>query len=156
MAIFKSPSNLFAVACFFVAATAVIIPSSDSFYSPPGNLTSYQPGDVIRTRNVPPNLNGLISAPLTPQTVKAAYQYLYRTTDDLGNAVAAVNTVLVPNNADPTKLLAYQTAYDSANNDCSPSYALQSGANTSATTDIAFVRSDVPNVHSSFPGADSR
>ncbi|WYZ41024.1 hypothetical protein EsH8_IV_001365 [Colletotrichum jinshuiense] len=43
------------------------------------------------------------------------------------------------------KLLAYQTAYDSANNDCSPSYAFQAGANTTTLTDIAMIAAALNN-----------
>ena len=118
--------------------TAVLLPSQDAFYTQPANISSYAPGDVINSRSIPTNLNGLLSGGPSP-SIKAAYQYLYRTNDSLGNAIAAVTTLLVPYGADPSKLLAYQTAYDSANNDCSPSYAFQAGANTSATSDIIFV-----------------
>ncbi|KAK4498433.1 hypothetical protein PRZ48_011091 [Zasmidium cellare] len=119
-------------------ATAVLLPSQDAFYTQPANISSYAPGDVISSRSIPTNLNGLLSGGPSP-SIKAAYQYSYRTTDSLGNAIAAVTTLLVPYGADPSKLLAYQTAYDSANNDCSPSYAFQAGANTSATSDIIFI-----------------
>lgn len=140
MTVLSALLQLFVAAYIPLAAATVALPSTDPFYTPPNNLTSYGPGDVIRSRNIPPNLNGILGTTLTPLYVKTAYQYLYRTTNDAGDAAAAVATLLVPNKADPSKLLAYQTAYDSANNDCSPSYALQAGANTTATSDIAFVR----------------
>lgn len=121
------------------AAAAVLLPSQDPFYTQPANIDNYKPGAVINSRKVPTNLNNILDSSTTSEKVKAAYQYLYRTTDSLGNAVAAVTTMLVPFNADSSKLLAYQQAYDSSNNNCSPSYALQSGANTTASADIIMV-----------------
>ncbi|QSS58979.1 hypothetical protein I7I51_08410, partial [Histoplasma capsulatum] len=56
--------------------------------------------------------------------------YLFRTTDSLGNAVAAVTTLIVPHNSDSSKLLVYQAAYDAANGDCSPSYTLRPGSSS--------------------------
>ncbi|POR38543.1 Lipase 4 [Tolypocladium paradoxum] len=48
-----------------------------------------------------------------------------RTTDSLGSATATVLTVLVPHNADFTKVLSYQVAEDASTIDCAPSYAFQ-------------------------------
>ncbi|KAF2761188.1 LIP-domain-containing protein [Pseudovirgaria hyperparasitica] len=117
----------------------VTIPSQDPFYRTPPNIASYSPGTVIDKRQVPPNLSGLMPNLGGNEKVEAVYQYLYRTTDALGNPAAAVTTLLKPFKADPTKLLAYQQAYDSAKNDCSPSYAIQSGANTTALADIIMI-----------------
>jgi hypothetical protein len=50
---------------------------------------------------------------------------LYRTTDALGNATAAVTTVLIPHNADPKKLVSYQVIQDSTGLDCGFSYKIQ-------------------------------
>lgn len=59
--------------------------------------------------------------------LNASHQVLYRTTDTFGNATATVTTLLVPYNADTTKLLSYQVAEDAACVNCAPSYALQAG-----------------------------
>ncbi|KAK4495560.1 hypothetical protein PRZ48_001225 [Zasmidium cellare] len=94
-------------------AKAVLLPSQDPFYAQPSNISSYAPGAIIDARSMPTNINSLF--PNEPNiTVEEAYQYLYRTTDSLGNAVAAVTTLLVPYNADSSKLLSYQTAYITA------------------------------------------
>jgi hypothetical protein len=45
-----------------------------------------------------------------PQNIKGVYQFLYRSTDALGIATATVTTLMVPVNADPSKLVSYQTA----------------------------------------------
>lgn len=138
------------------SARAVLLPSADAFYTQPGNVSAYRPGDVIRSRAIDGSLNGISGGTPAPLSVKKAYQYLYRTTDSLGNAAAAVTTLLVPYGADPSKLLAYQTAYDSANNDCSPSYGLRAGANTTASSDIVFVSLSAIVLRSFFLTASDR
>lgn len=125
------------VARAVLAERAPLLPSEDPFYTQPANISAYAPGQVIATRDVPPTLGGYTG--LTREPLQRFLQVLYRTTDSLHNPVAAVTSILIPHNADPTKLLAYQTAYDSANNNCSPSYGLQTGANTTALADIAMI-----------------
>lgn len=115
------------------------LPTDDSFYYTPANISSYQPGDIIASRLVSTNLNGILGVSVTDISLAAAYQFLYRTTDGLKNPIATVTTILVPHNAQTGKLLAYQTAYDSANINCSPSYSLQAGANNTAIVDIVVV-----------------
>lgn len=125
----------------------VLLPSDDPFYAQPANISSYQPGEIIAWRTVDANLNGLLGESITEISLNATYQYLYRTVDSFQNPVAAVTTVMVPFNADPSKLLSYQTAYDSANNDCSPSYLLQAGADNVAVVDIIMVCSSPRYIH---------
>ena len=91
-------------------AQAPVLPSQDPFYTQPANISLYQPGDVIAFRKVSSNLSGLLSVPGDSVPVQANYQLLYRTTDAVGNAVPAVTSIFVPKNAQPGKLLAYQTA----------------------------------------------
>lgn len=102
-------------------------PSQDDWYRQPSNISDYVAGQVIRSRQIENQLQPFIDLPVHV-SVKAVHQYLYRTIDSSGNAVASVTTLIVPFNSDPTKLLAYETAYDSANSDCSPSYTLQKGS----------------------------
>lgn len=104
----------------------LVPPSQDPFYQQPDNISSYEPGAVIRSRQVSNSLEPFIPLPVNV-SIQSVHQYLYRTTDSLGDAVAAATTILVPYNADPSKLLSYQIAYDSANPDCSPSYTLRNG-----------------------------
>jgi hypothetical protein len=92
-------------------------PSTDPFYTAPSNLASYAPGAIITSRTV--TLSGI--------TYKSAYQLLYRTTDAHNQPAFAVTTVVIPNNADLTKFLAYGIFYDSPDIDCGPSYSLQQG-----------------------------
>lgn len=116
-----------------------VLPTDDPFYTQPLNISAYHPGDIIATRAISTNLNGILGASVTAISVQAAYQYLFRTTDSLKNPVAAVTTVLVPHNAKPGYLLSYQTAYDSANINCGPGYFLQAGANNTDIVDIVMV-----------------
>lgn len=116
---------------------APVVPSSDPFYIQPANIAQYEPGQVIETRDVPPSLGGFTG--LTREPIKEMLQVKYRTTDSLHNPVAAVASILVPTNANTSQLLVYEQAYDSSNVDCSPSYALQTGANNTALADIAFI-----------------
>lgn len=124
-------------------------PSKDPFYDQPVNIGAYAPGEMIRSRQISNRMATWIPLPERSMNVKEAYQYLYRTTNSVGDPVASVATLLIPHNSDPSKLLAYQTAYDSANNDCSPSYTLRYGSgggtagvasqNSTFATDTPFV-----------------
>ena len=110
---------------------APLVPSDDPFYSPPAGYESATPGTILRSREVP---NNLALSSVLPVNIQGAYQLLYRTTDSLGNPEAAVTTVIVPYNADTTKLLSYQIAEDSSWLNCAPSYGLQQGANSSSSS----------------------
>ncbi|CZT25466.1 related to lipase 1 [Ramularia collo-cygni] len=104
------------------------LPSDDPFYTAPSGYESAAPGAILRSRPVPSALSLFQTIPLN---LKGAWQFLYRTTDSLGNPIATVTTVLVPNNADPEKLISYQVAEDSGGEiNCAPSYTLQTGTNT--------------------------
>lgn len=143
-------SLLVAAVCSLLHPTLASItpPSQDPWYDQPNNVSSYTEGQVIRSRSVSPELVSLLSLPVKV-SVKSVYQYLFRTTDSIGDAVASAVTLIEPFNSDPSKLLGYQAFYDSANVDCSPSYTLRadyenlglsvSGLNVSE--DIPFVRS---------------
>ncbi|KAJ6781774.1 hypothetical protein PWT90_10653 [Aphanocladium album] len=98
-------------------------PSDDPFYTPPSGYEHAAPGTILRSRAVP---NSLAILNLLPIKLHGAYQLLYRTTDSRGGPQATVTTVMVPENADPNKLLSYQTAEDAPWINCAPSYALQS------------------------------
>ncbi|KAJ5667128.1 hypothetical protein N7507_002992 [Penicillium longicatenatum] len=126
-----------------VLTSALIPPSKDAFYDQPANIHTYNPGEVIRSRTVDPQLESFLSFPVNI-SVKAVSQFLFRTTDNLGDAAAAVVTLIEPYNSDPTKLLGYQTFYDSANVDCSPSYTLQAENESLSNLLAGNVSEDVP------------
>jgi hypothetical protein len=145
----RSFAGLLLLALQYVSGE-VLPPSEDPWYTVPSDLESYNPGETIRSRRVSNRLEPLLPLPV-PVSVSAVYQYLYRTTDNIGNATVAATTILIPYRSDPTKLLSYQAAYDSANVDCSPSYTLRDGSakgglggislpNSTLSIDIPFVR----------------
>lgn len=101
--------------------TELLLPDDDPFYRAPNNTGDYKPGEVIRYRKVRSpgyitNLNGNISA---------TYQVLFRSSDNFDKATAAMTTVLIPHNANVTKLLSYQNIMDSSATKCAPSYTLR-------------------------------
>ncbi|KAF7872851.1 uncharacterized protein EAF02_008922 [Botrytis sinoallii] len=72
--------------------TLPIPPTDDPFYVPPTGLENSQPGTILRSRSI----DDLSIGGVMPFQVKAAYQLLYRTTDSLRDASAAVTTIIVP------------------------------------------------------------
>ncbi|CAK7207459.1 hypothetical protein SEUCBS139899_010269 [Sporothrix eucalyptigena] len=106
-------------------STTPPLPSTDAFYDVPANISSYAPGDIIKYRPPP---NPIAAFGVDVVNVAATWQIQYRTTDNLGGATATVLTVLIPSNADLTKILSYQIAEDAPNINCAPSYVLQLGA----------------------------
>ena len=74
--------------------------------------------------------------------VKNSWQLLVRSEDSFGNAAAIVTTVIKPFNADPSKVVSYQSWEDAANIECSPSYGMQFGAPLSSVqtqVDMIFI-----------------
>ncbi|KAF2764516.1 LIP-domain-containing protein [Teratosphaeria nubilosa] len=136
---------------------AVLLPSNDpalQFYDQPADISSYQPGDVIRTRQVGAELSGLVHG-VPSISVTAFHQMLYRTTNTNGEAIAAMTSIFVPKNAHPNALLSYQCSYDTANVDYVPSYGFQAGANVTEIDDIIFkgwyvVTADYEGLNSQF------
>ncbi|CAI7604197.1 unnamed protein product [Penicillium pancosmium] len=137
--------------CFLISrgyAVTIPPPSQDSWYRQPSDIERYSPGDVIRSRHVAPQLESFLSFPANV-SVKSVTQYLFRTTDNLRTPVASVATLIEPFHADSSKLLGYQTFYDSASLDCSPSYTLRAKnddpelamRNLNLSVDIAFMAS---------------
>ena len=108
-------------------------PSKDSFYSPPVGFATAKPGDILKIRNTP-------SAPSSlylPIVVKNAWQLLIRSEDSFGNPNAFVATLIQPLNANPSKLVSYQSWEDASHIDCSPSYGMQfKSPATTVTTQI--------------------
>lgn len=101
------------------------LPTDDDFYTPPDGFEKTAPGTILRMRT-PPKPIAIFSSLKT--NLDSAHQLLFRSTNTFGDPIAAVSTILIPHNADYTKLLSYQVAEDSANPNCAPSYAFQLGA----------------------------
>jgi len=99
-------------------------PDQDPFYVPPTGFQGKPNGAVLRSRSVSATTLGL---PLPAQ----ATQLLYRTTDSHGHATATVTTVMVPLapwlGGGRRPVVSYQTAEDSVDSHCAPSYALRAG-----------------------------
>lgn len=98
-------------------------PAQDPFYTPPSDYQKASPGDILRWRTVDNSLQNLTD-------YEAIYQIMYRTTDSTGNPQADTTTVIVPKNADMSKLVSYQMHEDASSTDCEPSYALQVSGTT--------------------------
>jgi hypothetical protein len=103
---------------------AVLPPSDDLFYIPPSGYENEEPGAILRSRTI----EGIAFSGGQAFSTKGTFQLLYRSTDSTGNANTAVTTLIVPNNANTTRLLSYQTAEDSSWINCAPSYTLQAGS----------------------------
>lgn len=145
--VMSSILSVFLLICAVFAAS-VTPPSQDPWYGQPNNISDYAAGEMIRSRSVPPQLEPFLSLPANV-SVKAVYQYLFRTTDSLGDAVASAVTLIEPYNSDPSKLVGYQAFYDSANVDCSPSYTLRADyGNLGSLASGLNVSQDVPFVSS--------
>lgn len=93
-------------------------PASDPFYTHNGSLNGSAPGAVLRTRPATFGAPGLPTPIVTTQV-------LYRTTDQRGDAVTTVATILRPLVPGPTKLISYHMAYDALGSQCDPSYTLR-------------------------------
>lgn len=99
-------------------------PTDDDFYEVPPNVSEYKAGDIIRWRPPPVQLRSIVF----PLNIKNAWQLQIRSEDSLGNPTAVVATIVEPYNADPTKLLSFQSFEDLPSLNCSPSYAVLFGA----------------------------
>lgn len=117
--------QLLALLCSLVLAaptTGPAFPVDDPWYVPPEGFESTAPGTILRSRTPPYPMAAFGVAKVN---VAEAHQLLYRTTNSFGDPIATVSTILVPHNADYTKLLSYQVAQDAADPNCAPSYAFQ-------------------------------
>jgi Secretory lipase len=106
----------------FIAAVAPQ-PKNDPFYSYTGAtpLPSIAPGTVLKTRSIVYHAAGI------PTLLKAT-QLLYRSTSQTGNATVNVTSVIQPPiQLEKTKVISYQSAYDSLNQNHEPSYAISGG-----------------------------
>ncbi|KAA8650351.1 hypothetical protein EYZ11_000750 [Aspergillus tanneri] len=104
-------------------SSAPIPPSLDPFYNPSDLSWRFTiPGTILKFRNITFGLTSPSPA------IQASYQLLYRTTNAHGHPSHTVTTIIIPSDANLTRLLSYQIAYNSPDINCSPSYWLQDGA----------------------------
>ena len=98
-------------------------PKDDPFYTYSGStpLEQIPPGTVLATRSIPYHILGL------PTPLKTT-QLLYRSTSQTGKPTVNVTSVIQPlHQPDTTRILSYQSAYDSLNRNDQPSYAINGG-----------------------------
>jgi hypothetical protein len=106
-----------------VRAEAAPQPKDDPFYSYTGDkpLPDIDAGTVLASRSIPYHILGL-PTPLTTT------QLLYRSTSQTGNPTVNVTSVIQPpDQDDKTKVISYQSAYDSLNQNDEPSYEISGG-----------------------------
>ncbi|KAJ5973976.1 hypothetical protein N7481_011186 [Penicillium waksmanii] len=98
-----------------------LVPIEDPFYLPPDDDSwKNSTGEVLRKREV------IVANVITGTKSNAkAYQLLYSTKDMDGNPDASVTTVIVPVRPNKKRVISLQSAYDSPDTNCAPSYGLQ-------------------------------
>ncbi|MFC4374271.1 lipase family protein [Nocardia halotolerans] len=98
------------------------------------DLASLAPGTVLKTRTLKYHVVG-VDTPMT------AVQVLYRSTNALGEPVANVTSIVRPPASDGSKVVSFQSMYDSLNPADSPSRAIagdvQIGGATTSGSNIA-------------------
>src|SRR5437899_7535305 len=86
-------------------------PDQDPFYAAPANIGTYQPGQIVASRQISPKLYG------QPVTTVNAWQLSYRTNDSHNQPELTVTTLLVPTKAwtgtGPRPAVSVQSAEDS-------------------------------------------
>ena len=98
-------------------------PRNDPFFTYSGStpLEQVPPGTVLATRRIPYHILGF------PTPLKTT-QLLYRSTSQTGKPAVNVTSVIQPlHQPDTTRILSYQSAYDSLNRNDQPSYAINGG-----------------------------
>jgi hypothetical protein len=102
-------------------AVVTLQPQDDPFYSYTGPLDNVAPGTVLKTRSFNYHLFGF-------PTLLETTQLLYRSTSQTGKPTVNVTSVIKPPiQFDETKVISYQSAYDSLNRNDEPSYAIWGG-----------------------------
>ncbi len=119
LALAVAPALVGAAALLPAAATAR--PADHPFYQYTGDapLSSVAPGTVLKTRTINAHIFGI-------KTPIKTVQLLYRSTSQVGTPTTNVTSVLLPplRNAHSTKVISYQSAYDSLDPSDQPSYQL--------------------------------
>jgi hypothetical protein len=96
-------------------------PKDDPFYSYTGPLDGIAPGTVLNSRSLRYHLFGF-------PTLLETTQLLYRSTSQTGKPTVNVTSIIAPPiQFDETKVISYQSAYDSLNRNDEPSYAIWGG-----------------------------
>lgn len=106
-------------------APGSVVPDQDPFYAAPANIASYQPGQVVDSRQIP--TVKLLGLPMPVQ----AWQISYRTNDSNDQPELAVTTLVVPDTpwtgSGARPVVSLQAAEDSLGTTCAPSYQIATG-----------------------------
>lgn len=119
--LFPVLTGALALAWTALPASALVPPApaplpalTDPFYSDPGNLSLYAPGDVVRTRSV--------QTTAVDASLARTEQVVYRTTNTQNLPSWSVASIFIPTNQSAAgKIFSLQLAEDSANQNCAPS-----------------------------------
>ncbi|MFI6365635.1 hypothetical protein ACIBG0_23085 [Nocardia sp. NPDC050630] len=98
-------------------------PDQDPWYDDPADLASYQPGQIVRSREVQTRVLGIPFPVYTEQL-------LFRSNDVHDNPIVTATTVVVPGipwQGSPRPVLSFQEAIDSTDSACNPSHTMQTG-----------------------------
>lgn len=136
----KTAIVFFLSTSIYALQVPLVPPDRDPFYLAPPDYKSAPLGTILRSRPTP---NKLVNICFTYE-LKRSWQILYRSQNSFGEPTAIVMTVMEPFNAQPSKVLSYQTFQDSANINCSPSYGFQYGAPLSTIASQLDMRFLVP------------
>jgi hypothetical protein len=120
---YPDPSATHDLSAALARPVAALQPRDDPFYAYTGStpLASIPPGTVLQTRTIPYHIFGV------PTSLKTT-QLLYRSTSQTGNPTVNVTSVIQPlGQPDKTKVISYQSAYDSLNRNDEPSFAISGG-----------------------------
>lgn len=112
-----------ALAPHFVSSPAQAAETSpDPFFTYSGArpLVDFAPGAVLKKRTLPYSVAGL-------DTPLEVVQIVFRSTDQRGRATAAVTSVIKPVAGTTSKVISYQSFYDSLNPEDGPSRAIAGG-----------------------------
>src|ERR1700710_2200569 len=102
-------------------AVATPQPKDDPFYSYTDPLDNIAPGTVLKTRRFHYHFFGF-------PTLLETTQLLYRSTSQTGKPTVNVTSIIKPPfQLHPTRVISYQSAYDSLNRNDEPSYAIWGG-----------------------------
>ncbi|MFF2550611.1 lipase family protein [Nocardia sp. NPDC058058] len=104
-------------------------PDQDPWYNDPENIADYQPGEIVRSREVQTRLLGLPVPVFTKQL-------LFRSEDVHGNPIVTASTVIVPGipwQGSARPVVSFQEAIDSTDSACNPSHTLQTGTMKEST-----------------------
>lgn len=120
------------------------VPSQDPFYIQPANISLYDPGQVICSREVMNRYNGPDGQNITVRVESTSYQYFYQSTDSLDNPMAVGMIFFIPtNNPDPTTLLFYQVAEDAASGDCALLYGFRNNSFVNEGSNIIMISLEI-------------